>query len=649
MLPLAAAVVTAGWALGMVLGQVASAATDSPPVPEPRATVFEDVRVLAMDGQPARRGLDVLVVDGRIDAVGPTGTLRLRDGVRRIEGAGGTLMPGLIDMHVHVPPHPGDAGDPSWRTLALLLANGVTTARGMAGQPGHPALRERLASGEVTGPRLVAASPAINDANVDGPEQARERVRQARAAGFDLIKAHHLTDPAVWQALQDEARRQGLAVAGHVSAPVTLEQALDAGQQVEHLDGWIAALLPESAPERVIPFGQLPPPEVLAAVDTDRIVPLARRVANAGHHDVPTLALFETTFSGHDLAALQARPELRYVAPAARQAWAEQHAQAAGIPGIKDFGPRFVELRRQIVRALAAAGAPLMAGSDSPQGFAVPGFALHRELEALAGAGLAPMQALEAATRHPAAYLARIAPEGSALALAGPLGVIAPGAAADLVLVDGEPDRDLAALARIRGVMRDGRWWDREALDQLLVEIEASVAPGAHDGGAASLGAGVGPAGEQVSGAPGPGVPVWLLRHAEAGRETDPALTANGRARADAWHAQLGGPPLQRVYATDTRRARETAEAIAADAGAPVELYDPGDPGTLLGKLQSRNEAAVVVAHSNTLNPLAEALGAGPDLEEVGHDEHGRVYRLELPPPAPIPSPACGRRCPKGG
>ena len=162
---------------------------------------------------------------------------------------------------------------------------------------------------------------------------------------------------------------------------------------------------------------------------------------------------------------------------------------------------------------------------------------------------------------------------------------------------------------------------------------------------------------------------VWLLRHAEAGEGSDPSLSAAGRARADAWHGVLGAPALRRVYATDTRRSRETAAAIAADAGAEVELYDPGEPGALIRQVVERNEPAVVVAHSNTLNPLAEALGAGPDLEEIGHDEHGRVYRVDLPSPAcgvrrcaceplaraspnalaPSRGPGRGARCPKGG
>lgn len=570
-------------------------------------TVFEHVRLLAMDGTPVREDQTVVVADGRIQAIAAAGGLDLPAAAQRIDGRGRTLIPGLIDMHVHVP---REDEDDARRTLALLLANGVTTARSMAGHASHLALRKRLAAGELAGPRLVAAAPALNDRTVAGVDDAHARVEQARKDGYELIKSHHLTDVAVWRAVQDEARAQGLPVAGHVASPIGLDRALAANQQVEHLDGFIAALLPEDAPERAIPFGQLPPPQVLAAVERDRLPGLARRVAAGGHPQVPTLALFAGLFGGTETADTMAtRPELRYVPAATRQAWAGQVAQVADIPGIDALGPEFVRLRGDIVRALADAGVPLMAGSDSPQAFMVAGFALHRELAALVNAGLTPLQALAAATRTPGAYLGRTAAAGTPIAAAPPLGVIAPGAAADLVLLDGNPDQDIAATARIAGVMRGGRWHDRTDLDALLDAAAEDGTSGANTGTGTAE--------------------VWLIRHAEAGEGPDPALTPAGARRADGWHEAIGAPELARVYATDTRRSRETAAAIAADTGATVELYDPGDPGALIRHLRERAEPALVVAHSNTLPPLAAALGA-PDVVPVDHDEHDRLYRVAI-------------------
>jgi len=126
------------------------------------------------------------------------------------------------------------------------------------------------------------------------------------------------------------------------------------------------------------------------------------------------------------------------------------------------------------------------------------------------------------------------------------------------------------------------------------------------------------------------GATVWLVRHAEAGSGPDPALTPAGVARADAWYATLGSPALRRAYATDTGRSRETAGAIAADAGVEIAIYDPADPEALVQLLLERGEPAVVVAHSNTLNELAQAMGADLHLPPIAHDEHDRVYAMPL-------------------
>ncbi|MEN1971281.1 histidine phosphatase family protein [Luteimonas sp. MJ204] len=153
----------------------------------------------------------------------------------------------------------------------------------------------------------------------------------------------------------------------------------------------------------------------------------------------------------------------------------------------------------------------------------------------------------------------------------------------------------------------------------LILYSVANAAPGA-DGAAAA----------------GDAARVWLLRHAEAGSGPDPALTPAGVARADGWHAQLGSPALRRIYATDTLRSRETAAAIAADAGAELDIYDPAHPEALVQLLRERSEPAVVVAHSNTLNELAQALGADAGLPAIAHDEHDRVYLMPLRDTAPL-------------
>src|SRR5690606_14669299 len=247
----------------------------------------------------------------------------------------------------------------------------------------------------------------------------------------------------------DEARAQGLPVAGHLTHAVPLQHAIAAGQQIEHLDGFVRALLPDDV--RDVPFGQFPPPHVLARVDRSRLPTLAAEVAHG--HFTPTLSLFEKLLDDTPVETLARRPEMRWISQGARQAWSMQREQSRA--HFEPIADALVGLRRDAVAALLDAGAPLMAGSDAPQAFHVMGFALHEELASLVDAGATPAQALAAATVNPARWLGR-----------SDLGVVAEGARADLVLVGGDPTANVAATRAIEGVMLRGEWLDRAALDR---------------------------------------------------------------------------------------------------------------------------------------------------------------------------------------
>jgi imidazolonepropionase-like amidohydrolase len=122
---------------------------------------------------------------------------------------------------------------------------------------------------------------------------------------------------------------------------------------------------------------------------------------------------------------------------------------------------RFVELRREVVRGLDAAGAKLLVGSDSPQLFMVTGFAVHREMEALAAAGVPALSVLQAATRNAAEHLGE----------ANQWGSVAPGQRADLLLLEANPLQDVKHTRAISGVMTRGRWLPRAELDAKLEAV----------------------------------------------------------------------------------------------------------------------------------------------------------------------------------
>jgi imidazolonepropionase-like amidohydrolase len=128
---------------------------------------------------------------------------------------------------------------------------------------------------------------------------------------------------------------------------------------------------------------------------------------------------------------------------------------------------RYLDLRRTLLKTLADSGARLLMGTDSPQMFNVPGFALHRELLLMQEAGLSPYQILESGTKNVATYAAQD------LKLDGNFGTVAVGNRADLILLEANPLADVRNVARRSGVMVRGRWLPVAELDRLLAEIEA--------------------------------------------------------------------------------------------------------------------------------------------------------------------------------
>jgi len=132
-------------------------------------TAFVGVSVIPMDAEHTLKDQTVIVVDDRIAAIGPTGSTGILEEATLIDGSGKWLVPGLGEMHAHVPPD----HDAAERVLFLYLSQGITTARGMLGQPAHLALREELASGDVLGPRLFTTGPSLNGQSIPDADSAR--------------------------------------------------------------------------------------------------------------------------------------------------------------------------------------------------------------------------------------------------------------------------------------------------------------------------------------------------------------------------------------------------------------------------------------------------------------------------------------------
>jgi imidazolonepropionase-like amidohydrolase len=421
-------------------------------------TVFRNVAVIPMDAERVLEARTVVVRSERIESLGPAASAEIPAGARVIDGTGKYLVPGLAEMHAHVP----GGADPGYveEVLFLYVANGVTTARGMLGEPSHLELRERIARHEVLGPRLYTSGPSLNGQRVGSPADAERMVREQAEAGYDFVKVHPGPTRAEYDAAVEAALASGIELAGHVPAEVGVRRALEAKQAtIDHLDGYLEALVPEARRTAGGFFGL----NFADAANRSLIPGLVAATLAAGVWNVPTQTLIDNVPAPTPTVdELLARPELAYVSQDTRTQWANAKRNVTSAPGYEpDRARALVSVRRELIKALHDAGAGLLLGSDAPQIFNVPGFSLHRELAAIVAAGLTPYEALRTGTANPAVFFD--APDE--------FGTIRAGLAADLMLVSANPLEDVAALALPDGVMVRGRWLDRAALDAGLAEI----------------------------------------------------------------------------------------------------------------------------------------------------------------------------------
>ncbi len=420
--------------------------------------LFTNVRLVDVENASVSEPMPLAVRDGFIVAAGELGE------AGRVVETSGYLIPGLAEMHAHVPQM--RLGESLVHdTLVLYLAHGITTIRGMLGEPGHLTLRQQLASGEVIGPRLITSGPSFNGNSVSSAAAARDMVRAQAEAGYDLLKLHPGLWPEAFQAITETAEGLGIDYSGHISVAVGLDRTLASRQgSIDHLDGYGQKLVPEDHEL----YGTDPglfAINLVSAMDESLIPELARRTVEAGIANVPTQSLIEN-WAAADVEALLARDGMRWIPVQTREQWRGAIENIRGrIP--EGQGQRFVEIRRQLIGALHEAGATILLGADAPQIMSIPGDAIHHELEIYVESGMSPAEALATGTVNIARYLDQPAH-----------GCLEPGCVADLVLLTDNPLEDIRHSRSIQGVMRAGRWFDRERLDELLDDIAERAAAG---------------------------------------------------------------------------------------------------------------------------------------------------------------------------
>ena len=423
---------------------------------------FINANVIPMDVERVLENRTVVIAGGRIAAIGSADEMTPAEGVELIDAAGGYLLPGFTEMHGHLP-NPRVPDRDAQNILFLYVANGVTTVRGMQGDPSQFDLRERVRSGAVLGPQLFLASVSLSSRRgVSTPEDAEQRVREYAVQGYDLIKMLEGLDVETYDAAVRTAAEVGLPLGGHVPDQVGLRRALASRQvSIDHLDNYVEALVPEDAqPDEWPGFGSRG--TLLARVDESLIPDVVEATVRAGAWVVPTMVLWETGILAARPGATVAaeRPEVRYMPPETVEQWTRSVDERLAA-GDVEANRRLAALRGRILLALHEGGANIALGTDSPQTFSVPGFSSHREMRYYVSLGMTPYDVLEIATRKPAEYFGAT----------DEFGTVAVGRRADLLLLEANPLEDISRTERRAGVMVGGRWLPEEEIQRRLEAI----------------------------------------------------------------------------------------------------------------------------------------------------------------------------------
>lgn len=406
------------------------------PAAQSRVLVLEGGTLVDGTGRPPLSDAVIVVEGERIAAVGARGQVAVPSGATVLRMNGRTILPGLIDGHVHLREY----------QIPMFLPYGITTIADIHNDTAWSlAQREALKSGRMKGPRLYVSgarvtgplgAPTTDGSYVRTPEEARAYVRKLKADGVDHIKVDLTITDDQLRAVIEEAAAQGLRVLGHTQ---DIRKAVEMGfTHMEHTDTMARSLLAQAG--RQAPRGTSPE----SLVDPSMFPPLIDYLVKQGVYVNPTLVLIwsASTPRGREFAAAHRQvaddPGLAFVPAEVKAAWTREPGRARdGYANVREFLLKYSE-----------AGGKILAASDAGCCTQlVPGLSLHEEMQMLVDIGITPMQAIQGATLWSAEVLGRDREVGS----------VQPGRFADFAVVDGNPLVDFGAMRRVRMVIKGGQ------------------------------------------------------------------------------------------------------------------------------------------------------------------------------------------------
>lgn len=419
-------------------------------------TAIRNVNVITMTSpDDVVNNATIVIIGNRIQSI--NGTIPTHAKV--IDGKGKWLMPGLIDMHVHLasdlyfgkknliqlPDLTFDTQD----IMTPLIANGVTTVVDLNSNTNHIIQKREIEKGYVIGPRMALA--ALLDGgkgqgrNVNTPEAGRQAVRDAKVEGYDFIKVYANLNKETYKAILDESSKQQLNVIGHIPDEFTgnLKDAFVPGlglvAHAEELTNYAVDYSEQEAQQ------------------------MAQLLKENGTALSPTLITMERILSQvKSLDELRVLPGLPFVHPLLQSKWltANKYNNMSSPENIEHF-TTYVKFNLLLVKACKTLGVPILAGTDAGTSGVISGFSMHDELELLVKAGLTPAETLNSGTVLAAQWLG----------IDKQVGTIEIGKLADLILLEQNPLTDIRNTQKIAGVFVNGNWLDQSKLNVMLTDL----------------------------------------------------------------------------------------------------------------------------------------------------------------------------------
>lgn len=422
--------------------------------------VFQSVNIIPMNEERVIPNQTLIVKNGKIIEFGDQASVTYDKSAFVINAKGKYIIPGWSEMHAHVPVV--DEIEPMEEVLMLYLANGITSIRGMLGNPKHLELREQIQKGEILGPNFTTSGPPLNGNNVTSPEKGAEMVRDQKEKGYDFLKIHPGIKKESFANIAKTAHAVGIPFAGHVPFDVGVWNAINAKMKsIDHLDGFIEAITPESSEMSEGEIG-LFAAWISTKADTSLIPILMKALQTNSIYVVPTEALAQRWLSPYPASHFEGDPEFKYMSKDVINAWMRTKNNHNNNERFnREDAEEYIKLRMKLINNCQKYGVKLLLGSDAPQIFNVPGFSIHHEMQYMVNSGLTPYETLLSGTVNVAEYLNK-----------NDSGTIKPGNVSDFVLLNSNPLDDISNTKDIEGVMIGTKWLSKGFIDMKLKEIE---------------------------------------------------------------------------------------------------------------------------------------------------------------------------------